>query len=228
MKINSITMSPTRNESITKNRVPLCVVATEDDEIGSVLSDLRSSTSTPPPASILVPVPSISIKTPLSHYEARSTELSVATAATEETHLHDHEHEHGTPLHHEQTSSSVKSNTDTNSNPGFYHTQQGGLLLAPKNMPLRVDEYVVPVVSSPIRGPKKSCLKRESSYNSLGQSSGTSRSLGASGKKRETATRPVSPATNTRELLRTSSTVSFQSVNVREYERTLGDNPSCS
>jgi hypothetical protein len=226
MKTNSITMSPTATVSITKNRVPLCVVATEDDEIGSVLSDLRSSTNTPPPASILVPVPSISIKKPLSHDEARSTELSVATAATEETHLHDHEHE--TRMHHEQASSSVKTDTDTNSNPGFYHTQQGGLLLAPKNMPLRVDEYVVPVVSSPIREPKKSCLKRESSYNSLGQSSGTSRSLGASGKKRETATRPVSPATSARELKRTSSTVSFQSVNVREYERTLGDNPSCS
>eukprot|EP01083_Nonionella_stella_P068550 182124_1 len=99
MKINSITMSPTA--SINKNRVPLCVVATEDDEIGSVLSDLRSSTNTPPPANILVPVPSISIKKPLSHDEARSTELSVATAATEETHLHNHEHE--TQIHHEQT-----------------------------------------------------------------------------------------------------------------------------
>jgi len=219
--MNSITMSPTTIASITKNRVPLCVVATEDDEIGSVLSDLRSSINTPPPANILVPVPSISVKKPLSHDEARSTELSVATAATEETHLHDHEHE--TQMHHEQASSSVK----TNNNPGFYHTHQGGLLLAPKNMPLRVEEYVAPVVSSPIREPKKSCLKRESSYNSLGQSSGTSRSLGASGKS-ETATGSASPATSTRKLKRTSSTVSFQSVNVREYERTLGDNPSCS
>ena len=59
---------------------------------------------------------------------------------------------------------------------------------------------------------KRSILKRVSSYSVLGESIGKSTNTTLS---------------STVRLSRNSSVVSFQAVQIREYNRTIGDNPSC-
>ena len=65
---------------------------------------------------------------------------------------------------------------------------------------------------SALSNSKRSILKRVSSYSALGESIGKSTSTTLDSSVR---------------LSRVSSTVSFQAVQIREYNRTIGDNPSC-
>ncbi len=81
-----------------------------------------------------------------------------------------------------------------------------------------------------------SILKRQSSFVSLGDSSvlsaSSSRSKGVLSTNTSHKSAPASPETNgiaeAIPMKRTDSNVSFHSVNIREYDRTIGDNPSCS
>mmetsp|Transcript_16650 Transcript_16650/g.24925 ORF Transcript_16650/g.24925 Transcript_16650/m.24925 type:complete len:289 (-) Transcript_16650:155-1021(-) len=69
---------------------------------------------------------------------------------------------------------------------------------------------------------KRSILKRVSSYPALGESIG--KSTTSIGKSTGTNT---TLSSSIRGVTRNSSVVSFQQVQIREYNRTIGDNPSC-
>jgi len=72
--------------------------------------------------------------------------------------------------------------------------------------------------------------KKSTSYTSLtslGQSSLKSNSCNSKPGRNICVEEPDNDSFHTANMKRVSSNVSFQTVNVREYDRTLGDNPSC-